>query len=42
LEDIFVPFGGEIDFPLADNLGRFYQCYSYDSFTGYEVDYYKN
>lgn len=41
-EDIFVPFGGEIDFPLADNLGRFYQCYSYDSFTGYIVDDYKN
>lgn len=41
-EDVFVPFGGEIDFPLANNLNMFYQCQNYDTFTGFQSDNYKN
>lgn len=37
----FIPFGGEINFPLANNLSKFYQCQCYSQFTGFEADYYK-
>lgn len=41
-ENHFIPFEGVIDFPLADNLSRFYQCQCYSSFTGFQAQYYAN